>query len=227
MPSTEAKGRKAVFTTRASLSPIGFFTIFVNMNPDRFSRAMAAFDAYHQRDPNREVQGGQTLPKEFLYAKRMTDRLASFAPEADEALRLAARCQHIGRWEIPREKYPIDKKGYLQWRNEEKFHHARIAEAILSEAGYDAATIEKVKTLLLKKELTTNADTQLMEDVACLVFLEFYLDEFSRKHDEGKVADILRKTLRKMSPSAKAVIPQIKFPSNLNKLLRQASGPAE
>lgn len=192
----------------------------------RFFRAIAAFDAYHEKDPNQEIENGEAVAKELLYARRMTERLASFAPGADEALKLAARCQHIGRWEIPREKYPMDKKGYLQWRNEEKFHHARIAEAILLESGYDGDTIGKVRTLLLKKELSTNADTQLMEDVACLVFLEFYLEEFSRKHDDDKVVDILRKTLRKMSPSAKGVIAHMKFPANINELLGQAANVA-
>lgn len=190
--------------------------------PDRFPRAIAAFDAYHQRDPNTEIENGKLFPKELLYARRMTDRLAAFAPQADEAVKLAARCQHIGRWEIPREKYPMGKKGYLQWRNEEKFHHAYIAETILAETGYDATTIGKVKFLLLKKELFTNADTQLMEDVACLVFLEFYLEDFSEKHDDDKVVDILRKTLGKMSPSAQAVIADLKLPAKTNRLIERA-----
>src|SRR5687767_3075754 len=118
-------------------------------SPERFEKAMKAFDAYHLKDPNQETVDGKALPKELLYAQRMTDRLSRFNPAADESIKLAARCQHIGRWEIPREKYPMNKKGYLQWRNEEKLHHANIAERILTDCGYDPETINKVKFLLL------------------------------------------------------------------------------
>lgn len=173
--------------------------------PGDFHKAIAAFDDYHRRDPNTEDHNGKLVAKELLYAERMTSALSGFAPDADEAVKLAARCQHIGRWEIPRDTYPADKKGYLQWRNAEKFHHANLAENILRTCGYDAAVIDKVKFLLLKKELTINADTQLLEDVACLVFIEFYLDDFAAKHEHEKVLDILRKTLNKMSPRAKEI----------------------
>lgn len=193
------------------------------MTTDRFTKAIAAFDAYHQRDPNVEIFNGKEQPKELLYALRMTDRLAVFAPEASEAVKLAARCQHIGRWEIPREKYPMEKKGYLQWRNEEKFHHAEIAGKILDDCGYDGETIGKVKALLLKKELFTNADTQLLEDVVCLVFIEYYLDDFASKHEDDKVVDILQKTLRKMSRAGKQAIGGITLNEKIRPLIKRAA----
>jgi hypothetical protein len=172
------------------------------MQDDKLARAFEAFDAYNSQDPNLEVDGGQSFPKEVLYANRMTRRLAAFAPDAPEYVQLAARCQHIGRWEIPRSSYPMDRKGYLTWRNELKRHHASIAERILKSCGYDESTIELVRFLLLKKQLHTNPDTQLLEDVVCLVFLEHYLEDFASRHEEEKVVDILRKTLKKMSPRA-------------------------
>lgn len=190
--------------------------------PGDFNRAMAAFDEYHRRDPNTEDVDGKSVAKEWLYAERMTATLANLEPEANEAVKLAARCQHIGRWEIPRDRYPAGKKGYLQWRNEEKFHHAKIAEKILRDCGYDSAMIEEVKFLLLKKGLTTHAGAQLLEDVACLVFLEFYLGEFAAKHDDPKVIDILRKTLHKMSARGKA-IGLTKLPERLWPLLTTLS----
>lgn len=190
---------------------------------EKFARAIAAFDAYHETDPNTEVKAGAVYPKELLYACRMTERLSRFAPDANEAVRLAARCQHIGRWEIPREKYSIDKKGYLQWRNAEKIHHARIAEKILSDVGYDQEMIESVKGLLLKKELFTNDDTRLLEDIACLVFIEFYLEEFAARHEDEKVIDILRKTVKKMSPSGIKAIGAISLPDKLTSLLSRAT----
>ena len=194
----------------------------MTIQTDRFTKAIAAFDAYHERDPNTETEDGKLYPRELLYARRMTSQLERFAPDATEAVKLAARCQHIGRWEIPREKYPMEKKGYLQWRNEEKFHHAAIAEKILRECGYEDDTIEKVKSLLLKKELFTNAETQLIEDVVCLVFIQYYLDEFTAKHDDEKVVDILRKTLRKMSRAGKEAVDTLQLSAKTNSLIKRA-----
>ncbi len=164
--------------------------------------AIKEFDAYNAKDPHREIWAGTDYPKELLYSMRMTDRLSQFAPDSPPYLILAARCQHIGRWEIPRSAYPMDRKGYLQWRSMLKLHHAKIAGEILGRCGYDTGTIEKVKFLLLKKELNNNADTQLLEDVICLVFVQYYLDDFAAAHDEEKVIDILRKTMKKMSQKA-------------------------
>jgi hypothetical protein len=189
---------------------------------DRFTRAIAAFDEYHTRDPNTETADGRVYAKELLYALRMTDRLARFSQTASEAAKLAARCQHIGRWELPRDAYPMDKKGYLQWRNEEKMRHASLAEKLLSDCGYDPETISKVKVILLKKELHTNAETQLIEDVACLVFIEHYLGEFAAKHDDDKVIDILRKTLRKMSAAAQTSVTEMLLDPRIQLLVQRA-----
>lgn len=174
-----------------------------------FDDAIIKFDAYNSNDPHHEQFEGKTYPKELLYARRMSDMLDVSAPGSPEYLKLAARCQHIGRWEIPREFYPMDRKGYLQWRNTLKTHHAKIAGQILAECGYGDEIIDKVKFLLLKKELNRNADTQLLEDVICLVFIEYYLDEFAAKHDDDKVIDILQKTMKKMSPKAIAEVGKI------------------
>lgn len=193
-------------------------------SPDKFDRAIKAFDAYHEKDPNVVSENGESYPSELLYARRMTERLDQFAPDAGESVKLAARCQHIGRWEIPRENYPMDRKGYLQWRNDEKIHHAQIAENILHQSGYDLSTVEKVKMLLLKKELRTNPDTQLIEDVVCQVFVEHYLGDFAAKHDDEKVVDILAKTLRKMSGRGKQALKELKVPGRIRSLLDQAVG---
>jgi hypothetical protein len=189
---------------------------------ERLEKAFTTFDAYNANDRHQEEFKGQTFPKELLYAQRMTERLNRFAPDAPEYLHLAARCQHIGRWEIPRSSYPMDRKGYLQWRNVLKSHHAKIAEQILLSCRYEPGTIEKVKALLLKKELYTNADTQLLEDIICLVFIEFYLEEFAAKHDDEKVIDILRKTLKKMSPKAIEEAGKIKVSERIAGLIGKA-----
>ncbi|WP_299532236.1 DUF4202 domain-containing protein [Ulvibacterium sp.] len=168
-------------------------------NPDKLTKAFQLFDQANSEDPNQEEHSGKTYPKELLYAIRMTERLDSFAPNASEALQLTARCQHIRRWEIPRGSYPMDRIGYLKWRQELKKFHVQKASEILKEVGYETDVIEKVSFLLEKKQLKKNEDTQTLEDVICLVFLEFYLEPFSEKHPEEKSLEILQKTWRKMS----------------------------
>ena len=169
------------------------------VNPSRFEEAVVRFDAANTEDPNREVFEGQEHPKELLYALRMTAWLEKLAPEASEALRLAARCQHLRRWTIPRDRYPHDLAGYKQWRTTLARFHADTAGQILRDVGYDDATIERVGQLLRKERLKLDPEAQRLEDVICLVFLESYFASFARQHDEAKLVDILRKTWKKMS----------------------------
>ncbi|MEP2690391.1 DUF4202 domain-containing protein [Maribacter dokdonensis] len=166
---------------------------------DKLLLAFQQFDEANKQDPNTEVFEGTTYPKEVLYGIRMTERLNAFVPNASEALRLTARCQHICRWEIPRESYEMNREGYLRWRQELKKFHATKAASILEDIGYDRETIDNVKFLLQKKQLKKNEETQTLEDVICLVFLEFYFEPFAHKHPEDKTIDILQKTWRKMS----------------------------
>lgn len=189
---------------------------------DRFEKAITTFDAYNLNDPHLEEFEGKMVSKELLYAQRMSQRLDDFFPAAPEYLKLAAHCQHIGRWEIPREAYAMDKKGYLQWRNVLKSHHAKLAAQILQSCRYDEETIEKVKALLLKRQLHTDPDTQMLEDVICLVFIEYYLEEFAEKHEPQKVVDILQKTLRKMSPRAIEAAAKIPVSEKIKLLIHQA-----
>jgi len=168
----------------------------------RFKAVIAAIDAANAEDPNVIFHEGRNVPKALLYAIRMTERLGFFCPEASEALRLAARSQHIRRWEIPRSDYPMDRVGYLKWRTALKHFHAGLAKTLLEDAGYDPTTIACVQSLLRKEKLKQNADAQALEDVICLVFLEHDFADFSKKHAEEKILSILRKTWKKMSPDA-------------------------
>lgn len=167
--------------------------------PNKLEKAFELFDQANQNDPNTEEYLGTAYAKEVLYAIRMTEKLNDFAPDASEALKLTARCQHICRWEIPRESYEMNKVGYLTWRQDLKKYHAKKAGEILKQVGYDDNTIHKVAFLLEKKQLKKNKETQTLEDVICLVFLEFYFEAFAKKYSEEKMIDILQKTWRKMS----------------------------
>ena len=166
---------------------------------DKLRKAFELFDLANEQDPNKEIFEGKAYSKEVLYAKRMTEKLNEFAPNASEPLKLTARCQHICRWEIPRESYEMNRVGYLKWRQDLKKFHAEKASGILREVGYDQKTIEKVAFLLEKKQLKKNEETQALEDVICLVFLEFYFEPFIEKHSKEKLIDIIQKTWRKMS----------------------------
>ena len=194
----------------------------------RFDRATARFDAANAADPNRETVDGVGRPKELVYAERMTAMLGRFAPGAPEVVQLAARCQHIERWKIPRTDYPMDRIGYLQWRKRLNKFHGEVAGRLLHDAGYDPATIARVARLLMKEGLKSDAEAQTLEDVVDLVFFEHYLADFVAKHDgydAEKFRDILAKTAKKMSPRGRqAAATVIPVPPELAPAIRAAMG---
>lgn len=169
------------------------------VNLKKYKEAIQLFDKANALDPNTELFEGKEYPKELLYAERMTEQLNKFAPNSSLALQLTVRCQHICRWEIPRNSYEMNRVGYLKWRQDLKSFHVNKATSILKEVGYNIELINLVKFLLLKKELKKNEETQTLEDVACLVFLEFYFLKFSEKYEEAKLIEIIQKTWKKMS----------------------------
>lgn len=200
----------------------------MSIDPARFARTLALFDAANSEDPRQETDAeGRAIPRELLYATRMTAMLDRFAPTAAEAVRLAVRAQHIQRWKIPRDQYPMDRAGYLQWRTGLYKFHADTAAKLMQETGYDADMIERVKQAVGKKGLKVNPDTQLLEDIADLVFIESYLLDFAGQkpdYSEEKWLSILRKTWLKMSEPARAfaLSGQLKLPEPLIPLITQA-----
>lgn len=192
-------------------------------NPERFNAAIALFDAANAQDPNRD----EGLPKELLYARRMTDMIGRFAPEASEIAQLAVRAQHIQRWTVPRSNYPLGKPGYFAWRTGLYRFHAETAGELMRQAGYDDAMIAAVKVAISKQDIKTNPDTQMLEDVSSLVFIEHYMLGFaSQKADysEEKWLGIIRKTWKKMSGEAHAFATSggIKLPEALLPLILKA-----
>lgn len=172
------------------------------MAEDRFARAIARFDALNAQDPVSESDGGVDTPKALLYGQRMSACLEHFAPEASELLRLAVRAQHLCRFRIPRDDYPRNRPGYLKWRTDLAKLHAELGAEVLEAEGYDEADIAELQKLLRKKGRETSADVQLLEDTACLVFLDHYLHDFAKQHDEEKLVSIVQKTWAKMSEAA-------------------------
>ena len=189
------------------------------MSAGRFERAISALDLVHAEDPDRHESGE---PKELTYARRMSEWLAKLAPGASEELRLAVRCQHIRRWAIPRKEYPEGKVGYLRWRKDESLAHAALAGEILGQAGYDADAVKRVQSLIKKERIKHDPEAQLLEDVACLVFLEHEFADFAAKHEEAMLVDILRKTWPKMSPRGQAAALGLKLAAPLRILVEKA-----
>jgi len=165
----------------------------------QFEDAIVLIDTANAADPNSDSFEGEDHPKELIYGRRMTAWMERVAPDAEETLKLAARAQHIRRWEIPRTEYPEGKKGYHLWRTTLYGFHADKAAEIMRECGYDDEAVDKTRQLLLKKNLRSNTDMQTLEDVICLVFLENYFLDFSRKHDEEKMIGIIQRTWAKMT----------------------------
>jgi hypothetical protein len=190
--------------------------------PEQFRLAIGKIDAANAADPNLVPDGLSKTPGEVLYARRMTVWLARLYPRASEALQLAARAQHIRRWEVPRSSYPMDRAGYHRWRTGLYKFHADAAAAILHDVGYDDATIDRVRSMLQKQRLKADPEMQALEDVICVVFLENYFAEFAAKHEDEKVIGILRRTWAKMSDVGQAAAMKLPMPPKAAELVGRA-----
>ena len=167
---------------------------------DRLETVVGLIDDANSRDPNMSADtDGKRLPSALLYGRRMSACLQAFDADASEELRIACRAQHLERWLLPRADYPQTKAGYFAWRNEQKKRHAERVSELMERAGYDHAACERVATLVRKEGIKRDAESQTLEDIACLVFLQNHAVEFADGRDEEQIIDILRKTLRKMS----------------------------
>ncbi|MDH5178810.1 MAG: DUF4202 domain-containing protein [Gammaproteobacteria bacterium] len=198
------------------------------MSQKNYLKAIELFDTANSEDPNFETDaGGKQWPKELLYSHRMGEMQERYLPDADDAVKLAVRAQHIQRWKSPRSDYPMDRIGYLKWRTDLYKFHAETAGKLLSEAGYDEAFIERVKQAVGKKSIKSNPDTQMLEDVVDLVFIEHYMLDFATRHpeySEEKWLDIIRKTWHKMSEQGQqyALSGKIALPEPLIPLIQKA-----
>lgn len=171
---------------------------------DRLQHLLDRIDRLNAEDPSRDVVEGAPQPRELIYAKRLTGWVLRLNPKASEALRIAARGQHIRRWTIPRSRYPMNRAGYLRWRETLKAFHADTIAGLMREEGYPDDAIQRVRTLIGKRQLGTDPETQTLEDALCLVFLETQFADLRRKTAEEQMREIVRKTWGKMSARARA-----------------------
>ncbi|MCG8557118.1 MAG: DUF4202 domain-containing protein, partial [Proteobacteria bacterium] len=197
-------------------------------NPSqRFQDALDRFDQAHREDPKTVVARGAEVQWSLLYHRRLSHWVGALDGQASEALRLAARCQHLRRWTIPRSDFPEGVTGYKRWRNRLAQFHADAAAAVLQDVGYEEAVIARVRDLLIKKSLKRDPEVQLFEDAICLTFLENEFASFAAKHDEDKLVNIVRKTWRKMSATGhrKALELAAQLPEPQRNLIEKALAP--
>ncbi|MET0048762.1 MAG: DUF4202 domain-containing protein [Sedimenticola sp.] len=190
-------------------------------------KTIELIDAANSEDPNMESADGREWPKELLYSHRMTDMLNRYRPDADEVGQISIRAQHIQRWKSPRDAFPMNRQGYLQWRTQLYKFHGNTAAELMAQAGYDDESMERVRKAIGKKAVKVNPDTQLLEDVAALVFIEDYMQAFADKHpeyDEAKWIDIIQKTWKKMSNDGQqfALSGSLTLPEPLVPLIQKA-----
>jgi hypothetical protein len=195
---------------------------FQPRDPQKFEDALRRFDEENSLDPNRETVHGETVPRELLYARRLTDWILRLAPEASEELRLAARCQHIRRWESPRSDYPMTRAGYLKWRADLKKFHAQKTGEILREYGYDEPTILRVQDLNLKKNFPADPEARILEDALCLLFLEFQLADLASRSEEDKMVNAVRKSWEKMTEAGRAAALKLDFGEQAKRIIQLA-----
>jgi len=195
------------------------------ISSERFRKALTRFDEENARDLNSEMVDGVSRPRELIYSEWLTDRVLKLSPDASETLRLAARCQHICRWEVPRDSYPMDKIGYLRWRTDLKMFHANKAGAILREVGYEETAVHRVQELNLKKNHPNDPEVCVLEDALCLVFLEHQFTALASKSDDDKMINALRKSWRKMTATAHAEALKLNYGPHEKVLIQKALSP--
>lgn len=190
---------------------------------DTIKQARELVDAAHVDDPVKDLSG---CAAELVYADRMEAWVARLLPDASPLLRLAARCQHLERWTVPRSSFPLDREGYHKWRRSLYSQQATRAGELLRQAGVGESAIAKVMTWVSKAGLLRNPGTQALEDAACLVFLEHEVADFAAQHADyprEKLVSILRKTWRKMSPAAHELARTLSLPAVVEELLGEAT----
>jgi hypothetical protein len=195
---------------------------FRAQDPARFAAALRRFDEENARDPNREGAGDSAQPRELAYAQWLTDWVLRLRPDASEELRLAARCQHICRWQVPRDSYPMTHAGYLRWREDLRKFHARKAGELLHQVGYPEPVIARVQQLNLKQNFPQDPEGRVLEDALCLVFLERQFGALAGKTGDKKMVNALQKAWHKMTPAARALALQLPYPPREKSLLERA-----
>ena len=177
----------------------------------QYNKAVVLINSVHQQDPNSETVDGIEIKSELLYSRRMLRMLEKVQPDASFALKLAAQCQHISRWSIPRATFPTGKKGYYEWRAAIMKHQLSVTTSVLQQAEINGQSIEIIVDALKNKADKSNINASIIEDTACLTFIKWYLVPFAVQFDPEKAKVILQKTTNKMSERGLKLISEIEL----------------
>jgi hypothetical protein len=196
------------------------------MTSSRLNTVLSAIDQINSEDPNQTLVNGHSQPNELLYGQYMTTCLEQYFPQSNELLQIAVRAQHIKRWHLKRTEFEAGKAGYYQWRIEQGKFHAQLTKSLMLKNDYSENEAETTAGILRKEKLKTNSDTQTLEDVACLVFLQYYFDEFAAKYteknNEAKIIRIVKMTWGKMSERGHEIALSLTLPEHLAILVKKA-----
>lgn len=191
----------------------------------KYAAAASAIDEANQHDPTRVVVRGAEQPLALAHGVLADEWVTVLRPDAEELVRLAARAHHLRRWELPRSGYPEGRAGYHRWKRDQRQRHAADVAAILRDAGYSDADIERAQGWIRRESLATDPGSQLVEDAACLVFIETQLADVATKLDRDHLVDVIRKTAKKMSPAALDAVSRIRLGEHEQSLLAAALTP--
>ena len=189
------------------------------MTEIQYIKAVELINSVHNQDPNSETIDGVDIKAELLYSQRMLSILQKVQPNASLELQMAAQCQHISRWSIPRTTFSMDKKGYYQWRAAIMEHQLSVTSSVLKQAEINEQSIEIVVDTLKNKADKTNINASIIEDTACLTFIKWYLVPFAGQFDPEKAKVILQKTANKMSERGLKLIPELQLSVEVHKVL--------
>ena len=193
-------------------------------HPERVREALAAFERIASEDLREVSAAGVPVPRELADARARMAWLERLAPDASEALTLAVFAAHLGRHRLPRVERPPGRAAYLAWRREQKERQsALVGEALAALGIFSGEEIARVRALVERRALRTDPEAQLVEDCACLAFLEHELADFAEGRDDAQLEDILRKTWAKMGERGRAAAASITLPERLAQLVARAT----
>jgi hypothetical protein len=185
-------------------------------------RALGLLHSAHEADPRRRETPAGPRPVESVWCERVESWVRCLQPDAPAELRLAAAAQHLERWRWPRSGHPEGRAGYLRWRREVARAQAERARQICLDAGVSGTVADRVAALVRKEDLASDARTRVLEDAACLAFLELDLDDFAGRHEDADVVRILARTWRKMSDDGRSAATRLELSSRSATLLDAA-----
>lgn len=199
---------------------------------DQLTQMLSAIDNINQQDTNITISNNEPHPKELIYGQRMSACLLQYWPQASELLQIAVRAQHIKRWHLKRSEFEPGKAGYYRWRIALGKFHGELTAKLMIQQGYSEIDAAQTASIICKENLKDkadsqlNADSQTLEDVACLVFLKHYFDDFAAQYieqdNEAKIIRIVQLTWGKMSDKAHTIALSLTLPDHLAALVGKA-----